>query len=79
MNGGNITPGTDLVQAERRGGREFLNQVWAYNHQYLMPYDPKVCIAVDGDNVDKSGTNAVAATRVWGDEKQQWVFEVVEE
>ncbi|MEW2418062.1 RICIN domain-containing protein [Streptomyces sp. NPDC046866] len=58
--GGDIEPGTALVQNTRRAGPESLNQLWAYNSQLqaLTPYDPKVGITA-GDPYFPSGAPAV--------------------
>lgn len=74
--GGDITPGTRLVQAERRQQPKSLNQLWAYNYKHLMPYDPKVSVAVEGDNVTTPGTNAIVARFNFEDQRQMWNFEM---
>ncbi|KAF9440401.1 carbohydrate-binding module family 13 protein [Macrolepiota fuliginosa MF-IS2] len=75
-NGGDITPGTILVQGKRRDQPKSINQLWAYNHMYLMPYDPKVVISAEGDNLT-AGTLAVVdrAVDFPTNIRQQWAFE----
>lgn len=74
--GGAITPGTILVQAKRRDPPQSINQLWAYNYEYLMPYDPKVGICAQGDNL-QVGSLAVVDRFVDfpNNIRQQWAFE----
>lgn len=50
--GAAIPPGTALVQSARRERPENLNQLWVYNYLLLMPYDPKVVIAAQGNELE---------------------------
>lgn len=74
--GGDIPPGTPLVQTARRQMPDSLNQLWAYNHLYLMPYDPKVAVAAENDNLTP-GTRAVVDRTVDFPHniRQQWILE----
>ncbi|MEU6369998.1 RICIN domain-containing protein [Streptomyces sp. NPDC046931] len=45
--GGPIAPGTALDQDKRREPPSNINQLWASNHEQLMPYDPKVAAEVE--------------------------------
>jgi Ricin-type beta-trefoil lectin domain-like len=74
--GGNIAPGTGLVQSSRRARPDNLNQLWAYNYMYLMPYDPKVVVAAEYDNL-QAGAKAVVdrAVDFPNNIRQQWAFE----
>ncbi len=65
------------MQAKRREMPLSLNQVWAYNHSYLMPYDPAVVISGEHGNVTTPGTSAVVDS--WdniGNVEQEWVFDL---
>lgn len=73
--GGQITPGAPLVQAAKREQPKSLNQLWAYNYKHLMPYDPKVSVAVEGNNVTTAGSNAIVARFNFEDQRQMWNFE----
>lgn len=74
--GGNIAPGTKLIQAERRESPNNINQLWTYNYNYLMPYDPKVVLAAQGDNI-QTGSLAVVDRAVGfpNNIRQQWAFD----
>jgi hypothetical protein len=74
--GGNIKTGTGLIQAERRSQPDNLNQLWAYNYQYIMPYDPKVCLwGKDGD-VNTPGNKIIVDNRIHGEVTQEWMFDI---
>lgn len=73
--GGNITPGTSLVQNTRREQPASLNQLWAYNYQHLMPYDPKVSLAGQGGDVSTPGTKAVVDRFDFNELRQAWTLE----
>lgn len=75
-NGGNITPGSKLVQAERRDQPSSINQLWAYNYQYIMPYDPKVVLAAQDDNIQAGSLIVVDKSVDFPNNiRQQWSFE----
>lgn len=74
--GGNIKPGTSLVQAERRAPPHSLNQLWAYNYSHLMPYDPKVCLWGENGDVSTPGVNAVVDRCDIGDVSQEWMLDL---
>lgn len=75
-NGGNINPGTALVQNKRREQPKSLNQLWAYNYGYLMPYDPKVVVSAEGDNLTRGAAVAVdRAVDFPNNIRQQWTLE----
>lgn len=67
--GGKIEPGTCLVVDEQRVAPKIRNQLWAYNHQTLMPYDPNVRVAGSEDG------DAVVNTYIHADVRQQWMFD----
>ncbi|CAO3617243.1 unnamed protein product [Cunninghamella echinulata] len=73
--GGNITPGTALVQAPRREGPESLNQLWAENYQCLMPYDPKVRLWAKGGEFE-NGVPVVVENYILGEATFEWMFEI---
>ncbi|KAL1924489.1 uncharacterized protein VTP21DRAFT_4143 [Calcarisporiella thermophila] len=75
--GGSIRPDSELVQGKRREPPTNINQLWAYNYDYIMPYDPKVCISAQGDNI-KPGTKIVADVLIDfpNNPKQQWMFDI---
>jgi hypothetical protein len=73
LDGGNIEPGTELVQAHRRN----LNQRWVYNRDRLMPLDPKVCVWGKGGNVYIPGTRAVVDTRTPDEFTQEWMLDII--
>lgn len=72
--GGSIQPGTSLAQADKREQPDSLNQLWAYNYEHLMPYDPKVCIQGQGGET-KAGTEVVADRLVLHEIEQQWMLD----
>ncbi|SOE79922.1 Ricin-type beta-trefoil lectin domain-like [Streptomyces sp. OV198] len=75
-NGGSINPGTVLVQNKRREQPKSLNQLWAYNYGYLMPYDPKVVVSAEGDNLTRGTAVAVdRAVDFPNNIRQQWTLE----
>ncbi|MBF6333298.1 RICIN domain-containing protein [Nocardia transvalensis] len=73
--GGGIKPGTSLVQAARREQPDSLNQLWAYNYQSPMPYDPKVCLWGEDGDVSTPGTKIVVDTRMQHEVTQEWMFD----
>lgn len=74
--GGDIAPGTKLVQAERREPPNNINQLWAYNYMYIIPYDPKVVLAAQGDNLQAGSLTVVdRAVDFPNNIRQQWAFE----
>lgn len=74
--GGNITPGTELVINTRREQPESLNQLWAYNYQYIMPYDPRVSLWVKDGNVNTPGNIVVVDKRIHGEVTQEWMLDI---
>lgn len=74
--GGNIGPGTSLVQNTRREPPDSLNQLWAYNYQHLMPYDPKVTLWGQNGDVSTPGTKAVVDARTDGEFSQEWMLDI---
>ncbi|KAL1915436.1 uncharacterized protein VTP21DRAFT_6560 [Calcarisporiella thermophila] len=78
IGGGNLKPGSDIVQAKRREPPTSINQLWAYNYEYLQPFDPKVCLAVH-DNKFDDGTKIVVTELIDfpNNIKQQWQFDEV--
>lgn len=75
--GGSIAPGTPVAQARRREKPENLNQLWAYNHEMLMPYDPKVTLSARDGNF-AAGTEVVVDTSQMGDLRQEWMFDIAD-
>lgn len=59
---------------QRRDPPESLNQLWAYNYQMLMPYDPKVAITAKNEDF-KAGNDAVVGTSRIDDPRFEWSFE----
>ncbi|KAI9308315.1 hypothetical protein BJ944DRAFT_227857 [Cunninghamella echinulata] len=76
QHGGNITPGTSLIQASRRERPESINQLWAYNHQMIIPYDPKVRLTAQNDNF-MNGERVVVEGCIFEDPAFQWIFDSV--
>lgn len=76
--GGAIPPGTALVQSARREPPENLNQLWAYNFRFLTPYDPKVVIAAQGNELEP-GARAVVERQIGFSDnpEQQWLLDSV--
>ncbi|MEU9291905.1 RICIN domain-containing protein [Streptomyces sp. NPDC048275] len=75
-NGGNIKLGTALVQNKRREQPESLNQLWASNYGYLMPYDPKVVVSAEGDNLTRGAAVVVDSSVDFPNNiRQQWAFD----
>ena len=72
--GGKISVGSALVQAERREPPTSLNQLWAYNYQHLMPYDPRVCVQGKDGTADPAGTAAVVDSLQMNEPPQQWML-----
>ncbi|WP_433272410.1 RICIN domain-containing protein [Actinosynnema sp. CS-041913] len=75
VSGTGIPPGTAVVQAERRERPHSINQLWAYNYQHLMPYDPKVSLWGENGDVNTPGTKAVVGIRIHHEITQQWMFD----
>jgi hypothetical protein len=73
--GGNIRPGTPVVQANRRDRPDSLNQLWAYNYQHLMPYDPKVSLWGQDGDVSTPGTKVVVDRYIHHEVTQEWMFD----
>ncbi|MFC4376304.1 RICIN domain-containing protein [Nocardia halotolerans] len=72
--GGNIRPGSALAQADKREQPDSLNQLWAYNYEHLMPYDPKVCVQGQGGETS-AGTEVVADHLIMHELTQQWMLD----
>ncbi|WP_194826266.1 RICIN domain-containing protein [Nocardia sp. XZ_19_231] len=72
--GSNIAAGTPVAQALRRESPESLNQLWAYNYQMLMSYDPKVTLTAREGNFT-AGTAVVVDRTERDDPRQQWMFD----
>ncbi|MFI9508213.1 RICIN domain-containing protein [Nocardia sp. NPDC052566] len=73
--GGQIRPGTFVVQTQRREPPTSINQLWASNYDYLMPYDPKVCLSARDDRADKGAEMVVDMLIDFPNNvRQQWMF-----
>ncbi|KAF5353436.1 hypothetical protein D9756_008038 [Leucocoprinus leucothites] len=74
--GGDISPGTALQINAKRERPESLNQLWAYNYQYIMPYDPKVVIWGQDGDVSTPGSKAVVDRMIHEEVTQKWMFDL---
>jgi len=71
-----VEPGTALVQNKRRERPESLNQLWASNYGYVMPYDPKVAVSAEGDNLTRGAAVVVDSPVGFPNNiRQQWAFD----
>ncbi|WP_433199562.1 RICIN domain-containing protein [Nocardia sp. CA-107356] len=75
--GASIAPGASVAQARRRERPESLNQLWAYNYEMLMPYDPRVALSARDGNF-AAGTEVVVDTPQMHDPRQEWMFDTAE-
>lgn len=71
-----VKPGSAIAQSARREQPASINQLWAYNYEHLMPYDPRVCISGKNDSLEP-GTELVADEMVSfpDNPRQQWKFD----
>jgi Ricin-type beta-trefoil lectin domain-like len=76
VGGSFVKPGSAIAQSARREQPASINQLWAYNYEYLTPYDPSVCISGKNDSLEP-GTELVADKQVDfpNNPRQQWKFD----
>lgn len=74
--GGSITPGTGLVINTRREQPKNINQLWAYNYNYIIPYDPKVSLCGKDSDVNTNGNIIVVDNLIHGEVTQEWILDI---